>query len=79
MKRGRIVKRPRAKDDLGEHFAYIASDKIEPAERFLKVAEEAFDFLAWMPGAGRAWDDAHPILCPRPHLVSIKSYRRYMI
>jgi len=30
----RILKKPRVKDDLIEHFAFIARDKIEPAGGF---------------------------------------------
>jgi plasmid stabilization system protein ParE len=56
MSRARILKRPRAQADLVEHFAFIAADKLAPAERFLKVAEEGFERLAQMPGLGRAWE-----------------------
>jgi plasmid stabilization system protein ParE len=45
--------RPRVEQDLIEHFAYIARDKIAPADRFLLVAEQAFERLAACPGMGR--------------------------
>jgi plasmid stabilization system protein ParE len=37
MKR-RILKKPQVEADLIEQFAYIARDKVKPAERFLRVA-----------------------------------------
>jgi len=46
----RIVKRPRAEQDLVDHYEYIARDKLMPAERFLRQADHAFERLAQMPG-----------------------------
>ena len=75
----RIVKKPQVEHDLIEHFAFIASDKLAPAERFLKVAQDSFQRLADMPGLGRAW------LSPLPHLAGIRVYpmpsgfRNYLI
>jgi len=75
----RIIKKPRADQDLIEHFAFIARDKIAPAERFLKVAEESFARIADIPGIGRKWES------PRPHLAGIRVYpmpagfRNYLI
>ena len=54
--------RPRAEQDLKENFAYIARDKIAPADRFLVIAEQAFGRLAAMPGTGRVWESRHPKL-----------------
>jgi plasmid stabilization system protein ParE len=45
--------RPRAERDLIQHFAYIARDKVAPAERFLKAAERCFGRLTVMPQIGR--------------------------
>jgi toxin ParE1/3/4 len=64
---------------LAEHFAYIARDKIAPADRFLKVAEESFQRLADTPGIGRAWESSsralHGIrLYPMP-----SPYSKYLI
>jgi len=75
----RILKKPRVKDDLLEHFEYIARDKVEPAERFLKVAEEAFERLSQMPLTGRRWESE------LPHLANVRVYpmpagfRNYLI
>jgi len=50
-----IIKRARVHQDLVECFAYIARDKFEPAERFLKVADEAFERISRTPHMGRIW------------------------
>ena len=75
----RILKKPRVKEDLIEHYAFIARDKIAPAERFLKVAEETFQRTAEMPLVGRVWESE------LPHLAGVRAYpmpegfRNYMI
>ena len=51
-----ILQKPVVARDLDELFDFIAQDKLEPAERFLEVAAESFEFLASMPGAGRRWE-----------------------
>jgi toxin ParE1/3/4 len=58
----RILKRPQIERDLIDHFAAIARDKIEPAERFLRVAEESFSQLAANPFVGQKWDSQLPQL-----------------
>jgi toxin ParE1/3/4 len=63
-----VIKRPRVEEDLIEHFAFIAQDKIEPAERFLVVAEESFNRLARNPAIGLLWKSK------RPHLRGIRFY-----
>ena len=75
----RIIKKPRAERDLIEHFAYIAHDKITPAERFLRVADETFARIASMPKIGRKWESS------QPHLAGVRVYpmpsgfRNYLI
>lgn len=63
-----IIKKPRVERDLTEHFTNIAWDKIDPAERFLRIAEESFERLADMPGIGRRWEST------MPHLQGIRVY-----
>ena len=71
--------RPRAEQDLIEHFAYIARDKVAPADRFLKVAEESFTRLVEMPGLGRAWESPDPKL-QGIHVYPLPSpYRSYLV
>ena len=53
---GRILKKPQVERDLIDHFSFIARDKVEPAERFLRVAEESFRLLAANPLVGQKWD-----------------------
>jgi plasmid stabilization system protein ParE len=77
MNRYRV--RPRAEQDLVDHFAMIATDKIAPAERFLLAAEQTFDRLAAFPGMGRRWESDNRKLqgiqvCPMP-----SPYRSYLI
>jgi toxin ParE1/3/4 len=79
MSAPRIARRPRAKLDLIEHYSYIARDKVAPAERFLRVAEAAFELLARMPTIGTAWES------PNPRLVGVRvyplprGYRNYLV
>jgi toxin ParE1/3/4 len=64
----RILKKPQVERDLIDHFSFIARDKIEPAERFLQVADESFKCLAADPNLGHAWES------PSPHLAGIRVY-----
>jgi toxin ParE1/3/4 len=74
-----IHKWPRVARDLSEHYAYIARDKVEPADRLLTVAEDAFERLAKNPGIGVVWPSKRPHhqglrLYPMP-----SPYRNYII
>jgi toxin ParE1/3/4 len=75
----RILKKPQVNRDLVEHFSCIARDKLEPAERFLRVAEASFELLAANPSLGQRWES------PLPRLADIRSYclpgafRRYVV
>jgi toxin ParE1/3/4 len=63
-----IQKKSRVLDDLIEHSTNIAKDKIEPAIRFLDVAEDCFARLGSMPGMGTL------VKSKKPHLKGIRSY-----
>ena len=76
--KSKVIKWPRAKYDLIEHYSVIAADKIEPAERFLEVAEDAFERLAEMPGIGRKWDSPERRLA-RLRVYPIPGFRNYLI
>ena len=67
MKR-RILKKPQVERDLIEHFSFIARDKIEPADRFLRVVEESFNHLADDSFLGQRWES------PLPQLAGIRMY-----
>jgi toxin ParE1/3/4 len=74
-----ILRKPRVLDDLVHHYAYIAQDKIDPAERFLRVAEESFLRLAGMPSIGTKWPSRHRALA-EIHVYPMPSpYRSYLI
>ena len=52
MSRG-ITKRPRAKRDLVDHFAYLAEHaSIDDARRFLRAIDDALELLLGMPEMG---------------------------
>jgi toxin ParE1/3/4 len=68
MSAPRILRRPRAKADLIEHYSHIARDKAAPAERFLRVAESAFELLARTPAIGTVW------VSPNPRLAGVRVY-----
>lgn len=48
----RIIIRPKASQDLDEHFAYIAQDNLESALQFFDSARLTIAQLAKMPGLG---------------------------
>ncbi|HEY4328389.1 MAG TPA: type II toxin-antitoxin system RelE/ParE family toxin [Phycisphaerae bacterium] len=78
MKR-EIVRWPRVGLDLTEYYENILRDKVQPAEKFLKVAEEAFERIAMFPGIGLLWpgkrNEVHGVRCyPMP-----APYRSYVI
>ncbi len=63
-----ILKRPRAEQDLVDHFVYIGLRNPTAAERFLEAAAEAFALLAQFPLLGRVW------LSPSPRLTGVRSW-----
>jgi toxin ParE1/3/4 len=74
-----ILKRPRVKEDLTEHYDRIAADKIDPAERFLKVAQASFELLAEMPGIGRTFDTSNPRLAGLRVYPLPEGFRNYLV
>jgi toxin ParE1/3/4 len=75
----RIVKWPRVAGDLIGHFAYIAQDKFEPAERRLIVAEESFERIGRVPSIGTAWKSKRPQLRGIRFYPMPAPYRSYVI
>jgi toxin ParE1/3/4 len=74
-----ITKKPGVELDLGEIFDFIAQDKLEPAERFLKVAADSIERLAAMPGLGRKWESALPLLREVRVFPMPAPFRNYLI
>ena len=64
----RLFKKPQVELDLIDHYASIARDKTEPADRFLRVAEENFKRLVTEPLLGHAWHS------PLPSLAGIRVF-----
>jgi plasmid stabilization system protein ParE len=74
-----VFKRPNVDNELIHFYLFIAQDKIEPAERFLDVAEAAFLELAERPGIGRLLETDSPKLAGI-HLYPLPApYRSYLI
>ena len=71
--------RPRAAVDLAEHFSNIARDKLAPADRFLKIAENSFARLAAMPGIGRVWESPESLLQGVRVYPLPSPYRSYLV
>jgi toxin ParE1/3/4 len=63
-----VIRKPRAEQDLLDHFVYIGERNPAAADRFLDAAEEAFALLAKMPLMGREWDS------PSPRLAGVRSW-----
>lgn len=56
----KIIKRPKAEDDLDEIWLYIAQDSLDNADKFLDEIEETCRKLAQFANMGRNRDDLHP-------------------
>ncbi len=78
MKR-RILKKPQVERDLIDQFSFIARDKIEPAERFLRVAEETFKQLAANPLLGHKWESTLPQLAGIRVRAMPSPFRNYLV
>jgi toxin ParE1/3/4 len=66
----RVVRKPRARRDLLEHFVYIGENaSVEDAERFLGAAEAAFEQLAKRSAMGVRRDYYH-----KPGLAGIRMW-----
>jgi toxin ParE1/3/4 len=74
-----VIKLPRAKEDLIEHYANIADDKVDPAERFLKVAEKSLSLLADMPVIGRLFPTSNPRLADLRVYPLPQGFRSYLV
>jgi toxin ParE1/3/4 len=71
-------KTPESRFDLIRHFYFIGHDNPRAAERFLDVAEDAFNKLAEMPGLGPEWGFKSPKL-KDVRFWPIRRFRNYLI
>jgi toxin ParE1/3/4 len=75
----RILKKPQVEFDLIDHYSFIARDKQEPADRFLRAAAETFALLAANPLAGQTWSSPHPELVDVRVFSMPKAFRNYLV
>jgi toxin ParE1/3/4 len=53
----RVVRRPKAAEDIAEIWDYIADDSLAAADRWLDQLDEQFHVLAAHPSMGRAREE----------------------
>lgn len=74
----RIIIRPKASQDLDDHFAYIAEKNVDAALQFFDAARLTIAQLARMPGLG----SRYPVNNTRLQGIrkwAVKNFRRYLI
>jgi len=74
----RIIIRPKASQDLDDHFAYIAEKNLEVALQFFDSARSTTAQIARMPGIG----SLYPVENPRLKGLrkwAVKDFRKYLI
>lgn len=74
----RIILRPKASQDLDDHFAYVAENNLEAALQFFDFARLTIAQLARMPGSGSLY------LVENPRLQglrkwAVKDFRKHLI
>ena len=53
---GRIVERPKARQELEDIAVHIGTDRPSAARRFLQAARKAYSTLSAMPEMGAVWE-----------------------
>jgi toxin ParE1/3/4 len=74
----RIIIRPKASQDLDDHFAYIAENNFEAALQFFDSARSTIAQLARMSGMG----NLYPVENPRLQGLrkwAVKDFKKYLI
>lgn len=66
----RIGIRPKASQDLDDHFAYIAENNLEAALQFFDSARSTIAQLARMPGTGNPYPIENPRLRRLQHEIT---------
>lgn len=75
----RITKRPRAKRDLIDHFAYLAEHaSIKEARRFLAAVDAGLELLVGMPEMGSGWQSSAPRLRDVRRWIP-QGYKNYLL
>jgi plasmid stabilization system protein ParE len=78
MKRA-ILKWDRVEQDLTYYYAFIAVDKVKPADKLLEVAEKSFERLAAHPSIGIPWKSTRRKLQNLFYYPMPAPYRSYLI
>jgi toxin ParE1/3/4 len=73
-----VLKTPRAKRDLRQHYLYIRKRNRKASTRFLEAAEEALLLLARVPLMGRLWESPSPRLAG-VRFWTIPTFKNYRI
>jgi toxin ParE1/3/4 len=74
----KILLRPRASQDLDDHFLYLSQSSVEIAFRFFDSARSIIAQLARMPGMGNLYPVENPKL-KGLRKWAIKDFRKYLI
>lgn len=74
----RIIIRPKASQDLDDHFAYLAERNRETAFQFFDAARLSIAQLARMPGLGSPYPTSQYRL-QGLRKWAVKSFRKYLI
>lgn len=74
----RLIKRPLARLDLLETYAYIALDSERSADRFLASAQECFKTLSVFPQIGHKGDFRNPHL-KELRILPVNDFSDYLI
>ncbi|KAM3093768.1 type II toxin-antitoxin system RelE/ParE family toxin [Phormidesmis sp. 146-35] len=74
----RNIIRPKASQDLDDHFAYIAENNFEAALKFFDSARSTIAQLARMPGIGSLYSVEDPRL-QGLRKWAVKDFRKYLV
>jgi toxin ParE1/3/4 len=74
----KVNKRPIVIQDLIEQATYIAEGSLDASDRFLRAAEETFQFLGNMPAIGRLSGFTHSSLVD-VRQYAIKGFKSFLI
>ena len=78
MKAGVVRKRPLARLDLADCYAYIGERNPDAARRFRQAAESSFETLAKVPGLGAPYEVANARLAGL-RFSQVKRFKNYLI
>jgi toxin ParE1/3/4 len=70
----RVLRRPRANDDIAEIWDFIAEDSLAAADGFVERLDREFRLLASQPMMGRARDELAPGLRSMPFMRYVVFY-----